>query len=144
MILFRCFGLAMLLLMGCKSTEPMLREHPLRIEYGSFGGFAGSYTMYTAVPDGQVWKQDRHQGDHNSMAPIDEAVLQQAVAILRELRKAKYAIHQPGNMTYFVRLFEGQDVDDYELVWGNEDPDPRAKILYQSLVQLAIEQTYTR
>lgn len=121
---------------SCKSTGPMTSESPTRIEVGSFGGFAGSYTSITFVPDGQVWKQARHKGEMETMTSVPKDVVMQAIQNINQLRKSKYQINQPGNMTYFIRLHKnGQET--YELLWGGESPDERVSIIYKSLTSLA-------
>jgi len=60
--------LVFLLIQSCKTVEPMTIEHAHRIEYGSFGGFAGSYTEHKVVPDGHAWRQERLKGPSNRSA----------------------------------------------------------------------------
>ena len=122
----------------------MLVTHADRLEFGSFGGFAGAYTEFKVVPDGQVWKQSRHNGTLIPIASIDKAVLSQFTGIMKDFEDKKYAVNNPGNMTYFIRLIKkGQE--PYELIWGGgEKVDHRLKSVYKTLVKLCKEENPVR
>lgn len=142
MIRTAIYGLLIIFLYGtygCKSQEPMMISHPDRIEFGSFGGFAGSYTEYKVVPDGHAWKQERHKGDIINLQQIDPSVIEQMTSLLSQSKSSGYAINNPGNMTYFIRLCQ-DGAPPYELIWGGgEIVDEKIKSIHRSLTKLCKE-----
>lgn len=126
-----------LLLIQCKSTKDLDQADPFVISFGSFGGFAGSFTEYLIFHNGQVNKRSRLNGPLTEMAPVNKEVYDESLEILDNLQREHIVLDDPGNMSYFIKVFRNNE-SIYELVWSNPDlPDFRSvKSLYDRLNNL--------
>ena len=126
--------IALIAAFACKSTIPPDPNHLDKISFGSYGGFAGSYTEYVVLPNGKSYVKKSLRGEYSELGSLKKRDINQFNEILQNLKSEKYSISDPGNMTYFVRVHE-HGKEPYELLWGgsNQTCDQRVVILHKSM-----------
>ena len=122
---------------ACASTHSLSPDRVQNLAFGSFGGFAGSYTEYTISAGGSVYRRSKFQGRKQEMGPLDVREVNQIIHLLGMLHSDGYAINDPGNQTYFIRI-NWKGMPQYELIWGgaNVKEDPGLLILYNNLLKM--------
>ncbi len=130
--------ISLLLMVACKPTALLTPDNSNKICYGSYGGFAGLYTEYVLLPDGELYRKDGINAEYQKLSPIDREVSAQMFSILEDMRREYQPLDEPGNMSYFVR-YESEDSDTLAWTWGgsNSRPDSRLRILHQNLNRLS-------
>jgi hypothetical protein len=124
--------------LSCKSTQPLGPEQPDKISYGSYGGFAGAYQEFVLLKDGSVYEKAKFKEEYSLMESISTEATGQFFNLMSGFSSTMPEIHQPGNMTYFIR-FGAKGMDSKEWVWGgpNAQPPQSIKILHRNLMSLS-------
>jgi len=127
-----CFGL---LLGQCKSTRYTTDNLPEKqLLFGSGGGFAGAYTTYILLENGQCFRL-RQPGDQMEALPnLGRSATKKLWAEADALAMKDYAYNNPGNMSYYLEI--KQDSTRNRLTWSDMAPVERQDILdfYQKLM----------
>ncbi len=127
---------------SCKSTESLSMEKDQKITIGSFGGFAGAFKEYTIHSDGLLSLRSRNNGNVKPLSKLEQTTVTQFFSILTELNEDATAIYNPGNMTYFIKLYKG-DNEVVEWVWGGgEEPMNQIQSIYRTLTKLCKSQEH--
>ena len=133
-----------ILLMGilvwcsCKTTQKLTPAELTKIQYGSYGGFAGAYTEYVLLKDGSVYSKFKINDDFSMNQSLSKENTDQIFKILDRLATEEAPIEDPGNMTYFIK-YSSKDKPTIEWTWGgtNTKPTTTLKILYRNLTTLS-------
>ena len=127
---------------SCKSTESMPTDNSTIISIGSFGGFAGTYKEYTIKPNGLLSIKTNVDSEEKQLSKLEEKTVTQLSAVLEELSRNVETTYNPGNMTYFVKFYNG-DQDPVEWVWGGgEQTNSRVQAMYRILSKLCKTQEH--
>jgi len=110
------FGLA---IMSCSSGKKWSAKVSPPIVFGSFGGFAGSYSEYTLHDNGDVHYRSALKGEHSVIENIDETTLSQLFQSIETLELYELEVSDPGNMTYFLKF--NYKNEGHELQWGGNN-----------------------
>lgn len=92
---------------------------PKQLHFGSGGGFAGVFTSYLLLENGQFFRKDALNG---TFEPLDRVKKTQAKALFRQWETAQLAkldFDHPGNLYHFVTMMTGDTT--YRLSWGAMD-----------------------
>lgn len=111
------FLVAMLLCLSTACKKHTIDDLPAtQLRFGSGGGFAGAYTEYLLLENGQCFKKESLNGTYKS---IGKAKKTAAKALFSQWESAKLDtmdFKHPGNLYYFVAMeVEGQT---HRLSWG--------------------------
>lgn len=108
-----------------------------RLEWGEGGGFAGTFTTYVLLKNGQIFKDVSMNPGWNEVMVISS---KEAMKLFKEFKREKLDqinLHENGNMTYFLRL-KGK-TSNSEITWGTEStPAPAAFAFFTKLNCLAV------
>lgn len=121
----------LLVLAGCKtySTEALPET---RLYFGSGGGFAGTFTEYMLLENGQFFKRESQQAEFTALPKVKR---RQAKLLFSNWTKEKMSeqdFQHPGNLYHFVRM-EDKGLK-HRLSWGaSNHPTPASiKEFYSS------------
>ncbi|MBX2874163.1 MAG: hypothetical protein KTR30_18740 [Saprospiraceae bacterium] len=121
----------LLLLAGCKtySTDEL---PDTRLYFGSGGGFAGAYTEYMLLENGQLFKRESQQGTFVVLPKAKRSQAKALFASWTEQKMEEQDFQHPGNLYHFVRMEKG--AQSHRLSWGSSShPTPDAvKSFYAS------------
>ena len=134
---------AITLLPACKTQASLTPDHPVKVVFGEYGGFAGSYKETAILPDGSIFLKDRFNAEFRKGKNLDDSQVDQILQTLAMLKEYEYSISDPGNMTYYIKWFN-QDEEIYELSWGGSSDRPSAMVrqLFKNLKALCKEETF--
>ena len=110
---------------SCKVIEKV--EPPITPNFfimGSGGGVSGTYTTYKIHNNGRIeqWDALVESYDYFKQIPLDSASA--CLKALDALDILHYSFDAPGNMTYFIEVHEGEDIN--LIKWG-EPENPISK-----------------
>ena len=124
-------GVIALLFFSCKSVKRVSYDE--KIIFGSYGGFAGSYDEFTLYGSGSVEYKQSIKSKPNVIKSIDRKTAKQLFRSIHDLNIRDMDIHDPGNMTYFLRFsYKGKE---HELKWGGSETVPSSLKDYFSLLR---------
>lgn len=131
-------ALILLIFLSCKSTKTLGPDQSDKITYGSYGGFAGAYEEYALLKDGSVYEKMKFKEEYSLIQSISAESTAQFFKLMSEFSTSLPQIHQPANMTYFIR-FQSSGRDTTEWVWSgsNAQPPQSIKILHRNLMSLS-------
>lgn len=121
------------LIASCSSTGKLAADSmEKRLVFGNGGGFTGIYTAYELRGDGQVYALL----PDNSQRLVKRIKKKQTHAIFIEaekLRTTQPDFNHPGNLTWFIKLFSGNEQTEFK--WGDSNVSVPAEIteLYNRL-----------
>lgn len=125
--------LAMLLWFGAGCKKHTIDDLPAtQLHFGSGGGFAGAYTDYLLLENGQCFKKESLNGSYQSIGKVKKP---EAKALFNQWETSKLAemsFKHPGNLYYFVAMeVEGQT---HRLTWGASgySADDQLKAFYKA------------
>ena len=125
--------LAMLLCLSTSCKKHTIDDLPAtQLHFGSGGGFAGAYTEYLLLENGQCFKKESLNGDYQAIGKTKKS---EAKALFSQWETAKLAemdFKHPGNLYYFVAMdVEGQT---HRLTWGasGHSADDQLKAFYKA------------
>lgn len=116
------FFALLLLLAGCKTYSTS--ELPdTRLYFGSGGGFAGTFTEYLLLENGQFFKRDSQKAEFVALQKVKRSQAKALFSDWAEQKMSEQDFQHPGNLYHFVRMEEkGQD---HRLSWGSSSyPTP--------------------
>ena len=133
-ILFVCI----LVWCSCKTTEKLTPTELTKIQYGSYGGFAGAFSEYVLLTDGSVYSKFKINEEYSMNHTLSKENTDQLFNILNRLAAEEDPINDPGNMTYFIK-YSSKDNPIIEWTWGGTTlkPSTTLKILYRNLTTLS-------
>ena len=118
--------LLFLVCVSCSTGKKWSAKISSPIVFGSFGGFAGSYTESSLYDNGDVHYKSSVKGEHRVIKNIDEKTLAQLFQSVETLELYKMKISDPGNMTYFLKFTYNDD--DHHLQWGGGNQEVPNKL----------------
>ncbi len=128
----------LLVLISCKtySTEKL---PDTQLYFGSGGGFAGTFTEYMLLENGQFFKRESQQGAFIALPKVKRS---QAKLIFLDWTKQKMSeqdFQHPGNLYHFVRMEDkGQK---HRLSWGSSShPTPESIKQFYAACQALVPQ----
>lgn len=140
MRLILVFGLITLLLpVSCHRNVPYAPDHPVRIAFGSYGGFAGTYKEFVLLPNGQLFVRKRLRAQFDELQSLDPAITKQLFTVVRNFRKQGMVQEGSGNLTNFISF---EEIGHPPLQWSWEsgtDVDDRIRRLFRNLNVLCKE-----
>lgn len=133
------FLLLAVIFSACKGTKYTPANLPEKqLAFGDGGGFAGAYTEYLLLENGQLFVQKGLGGERTEIPSAKKrtakSVFKRATALLTD----STAVNYPGNMYYFLqRKDSGVDV---RMTWGapGYEVPPQVKALYDELTRLPV------
>ena len=116
------FFLVLLLLAGCKTYS--IEELPeTRLYFGSGGGFAGSFTEYLLLENGQFFKRESQKGDFVALPKVKRSQAKTLFSSWVVNKLGEQDFQHPGNLYHFVRMEE--EGKSHRLSWGSSShPTP--------------------
>lgn len=103
---------------SCKTYE-LDDLPPSQLHFGSGGGFAGAFTSYLLLENGQFFRKD---GLNGTFEPLDKVKKTEAKALFQQWETAQLAkqdFDHPGNLYHFVTMMTKDTT--YHLSWGAMD-----------------------
>jgi hypothetical protein len=126
-----------LVLWQCKRNTYSSTNFPAdRLAFGSGGGFAGTFTTYNLLPNGQLFRTDGIAGDTVPVAAAKRHTTKKLFTRFEELKLADLDFDFPGNRYFFISRFTAEG--SHKITWGDpEQPVPEAvQNLYHELKAL--------
>lgn len=123
---------------ACKSQVYSADQLPdQQLLFGSGGGFTGEVTEYILLENGQIFKKSSLKNSMTEIGHIKKRVAKKLLKEVAGLQLEKTAIRQPGNMSYFVCLKNGNT--EYRSVWGspNYQVDSTLEVVHKKLMAAA-------
>ncbi len=125
-------------LFSCKTEKYSASNLPeIRLSFGNGGGFAGAYTEYILLENGQIFKQEGIRGSMEEFGKIKKS---KAKKIFQQLEEAEFPTLKrdaPGNMYRFMSC--QTSTSSNKVTWGSHekvDLDDKLDSLYQECMKL--------
>ena len=122
--------------MKCKSSKVDTPEQTTekKLYFGSGGGFAGTYTEYALLENGQFFGRLTTKQPWQEFDPIPQEKTTEYFNLVDELRLKKMEFNTPGNWSHYLILEEG-DQPPHKIQWCAEakPEDDRVIAFYKSL-----------
>lgn len=133
-------SLLTLLIAGCRQqahTASTVSDRELI--FGNGGGFSGQVITYTLQENGRLLMQNSRTKESKALKHISEKEAHALINQAAKLEMGKLSFNHPGNMSYFIRLKDKEQVQ--EITWGSTDQKPPAAIeaFYQQLQNLTAQ-----
>ena len=135
------FLLISVFIISCITPNSVASDNlDMYLSFGTFGGFAGSYSECRIYPNGTVYHFPRINSRPNKKESLTEENFIQFKEILHSLANDKKTLSEPGNLNHFIRYHE-DGVDKYEFLWeeGRSNPSQRVTDLFSVLNHLCSE-----
>lgn len=126
----------LILSLGACKTHTLQQLPETRLYFGNGGGFAGAYTEYMLLENGQLFQRESLQGAFVALSKVKRSQAKALFKAWTEQQLDKQNFHHPGNLYRFLRMEEGQEV--HRITWGASDPPtpPQLKAFYKSCLAL--------
>ena len=127
--------------MKCKSSKEYTPEtfEDKKLYFGSGGGFAGTYTEYLLLENGQFFgrkistlKTDNI--DWQEFDPIPQKQTKEYFETVDELGLKKTTFNTPGNWSYYLKIEDGEMANKIQWCMEAKPTDDRIISFYESLV----------
>lgn len=122
---------------ACKGTQYTPANLPeQQLAFGDGGGFAGAYTEYLLLENGQLFVQKGLSGERMEISATKKSTAKAMFKQATNLLTDSMAFNYPGNVYYFLqRKDTGLDV---RVTWGapGYEVNGDVKALYEKLVKL--------
>ncbi len=131
------FFLTLLSLFACKTQKYTPTDFVGdQITFGSGGGIAGSYTFYTLLENGQLFKKGGKEGQYTEVTQVDKQTAKRLFDNYKVLDLANVNYDEPDNMSYFIEYKSEKGV--HRIVYGGaaKGLKAEAKLFYQFLNEL--------
>ena len=122
---------------ACKTTQYTPNDFKGdQIMFGSGGGITGSYTYYTLLENGQLFKNGKQKGQYTELKKISRDQVNQLFDNYKVLDLANVNYDEPDNMSYFIEYKTEEKV--HRIVYGGaaKGLKTEAKLFYQFLNEL--------
>lgn len=108
------------LFITCKSSEVTSPEvyDKRKITFGSGGGFAGRYTEYSLLENGQLFGRPTQTATWQSMDTLQKNQVKQYFKQIDQLNLRKVDFNQPGNWSYYIIIEDHQKL--HKIQWCAE------------------------
>lgn len=132
LLLVACF------LFACNNKTYTPADLPdTQLHFGSGGGFAGTYTSYLLLENGQLFKKEGIKG--GQFQTVEGITKKEAKPFFEQVEAFELAtkkIDYPGNMTYFIEQITPDG--NYKITWGGGEYtiDPKIHEFFTSLQKL--------
>lgn len=113
-----------------KVVDPMMHEgRQVTLSHG--GGFAGTYTTYTLLDNGQLFKVTADA--HEEQAPLSKDVTDQIFSNYEVLGLGEDKVESYGNLNYSITMKSGKG--EHKLIWekGQADSD-KLQLFYRNVM----------
>lgn len=124
--------LTMIIVNSCRSTKSNIRQDD-KIVFGYYGGFAGSYDEFTLYGSGTIEHRKSLKASPNLIKGVEKKTAKQLLRSVEDLKIYDMEIHDPGNMTYFLKFIHLEK--EHELKWGGGEEVPASLKDYFSLLR---------
>jgi hypothetical protein len=129
------YALLLLLLSACAKQYKQPEKTMTRIEFGSGGGFTGAVSTFTLLENGQVFQQVTKNSEYLKFGKIKTKASKTLFEKTKTLAAKHIALQETGNITYFVRCYEGEK-NTLDISFGNPSKaSAEAETLYKSLAE---------
>ncbi len=132
------FSLLISLTFSCKTQQTFTPEtyEGKKLTFGSEGGFAGTTSEHYIYENGQVFRYRSRKGSTHELGRIDQAVVDQLFHNYNVLGIANYDLNDPGDLTYFIKMQDGDQMNAVK--WGgrNEETPPIVLQYFKTLGQI--------
>lgn len=128
----------LVILAGCKtySTDELPAT---RLYFGSGGGFAGAFTEYMLLENGQLFRRASQQGAFQVLPKVKRSQAKSLFSTWVEQKMSEKDFLHPGNLYYFVRM--EKDGQKHRLSWGSSShPTPAGIKQFYASCQALIPQ----
>ena len=128
-------------LTNCKTNKYTPADYPkAQISFGSGGGFAGTYSTYILLENGQLFKKGKEKGEYIAMGRKSANQVNQLFKNYHLLGLDQVQYDEPDNMSYYIGYKEGGN--EHNITWGGlaKGLKPEVKLFYKLLTQLHQEQ----
>jgi hypothetical protein len=123
---------------SCRSQQKSVGTYTSRqLIFGSGGGFSGQVIEYILQENGQLSRSNSLSEENKVLGTLPQKEVQRYFEQAQQLKLSALNFKHPGNMYYFIRLKEGENVQ--EVVWGDADHQVPTQVqdLYQTLENAA-------
>ncbi len=129
--------LSLLSLVACKSKQYVLADYEgLVLGFGNGGGFTGAMDYYKLLENGQLFRSTDGE-NYNEVQSFDKDTAVQMFSNFETLGLNNMRINDPGNMTFFVSMGQGDRVQKLSWGGGMQTPDAGLRQYYTTLIKLA-------
>lgn len=101
---------------------------PLRYAVGRGGGFTGDYQEYILQENGKVFKYDFNYDREVFTKQLSPEELTYFMKRINSLDLDGISIYEPGNMTYYIEIREGE-LSINKIVWGHGNYYPPKELV---------------
>lgn len=134
-----------LVLIHCKNKEQLTESNPkevikkdnsLKYCVGKGGGFTGAYEEFILYENGKVYKRDFVYERDVYLKQLPEAELNYFLEKINEFGFEGMDINQPGNMSYYFKLKQGEQTIN-TIIWGANAyyPDKKLEAFHKELFE---------
>lgn len=131
------------LINGCKNSATITERigdvlegesELIRYAVGKGGGFTGDYQEYILAEDGKVYKRDFNYDREVFTKQLSEEDLQYFLGRINQLDLDGISIFEPGNMSYYIEIREGE-LSLNKILWGNNTyyPPKELEVFHEEL-----------
>lgn len=128
--------MSLLTIMSCKTQKYTLADYEGQVlGFGNGGGFTGAFTYFKLLDNGQLF-HSKDGNNYTEIAGIDKDTAAQMFENFSTFGFENMRINDPGNMTYFVTMGQGERVQKIAWGGGKLEPEPVLKQYYTTLISL--------
>ena len=124
----------------CKTTTYTPDDYPAgQIQFGSGGGFAGTYHHFYLFENGELYKNSTTDKTYQKVKKVKKSQVTQIFNNYELLGLKNYKLNDPGNISYYIH-FKNKGLD-HKIQWGgnNEQVDKNVETIYNILTGLSKE-----
>lgn len=127
--------------MKCKSSKEFTPEtfQDRKLLFGAGGGFAGTYTEYLLLENGQFFGRLRRNNEWQEYEPIPKKETKQYFTQIDELGLKQTDFDRPGNWSYYLTIEDGQMENKIQWCMEAKPQDDRIISFHKSLMELTKE-----
>lgn len=94
-----------------------------KITFSEGGGFTGSYTTYTLLENGQLFKSQGAVTEYKEISSVDQTVTDQIFATYNNLKLDKRSDSDVGNWTFTIEMQDKKK--NHKLSWAKSDENAK-------------------
>lgn len=124
--------------MNCKSSKEYTPDtfEDRKLYFGSGGGFAGTYTEYLLLENGQFFGRMTKNPEWQEFDPIPKKQTKEYFDQIKDLDLTKTKFNTPGNWSYYLTIEDGEMNNKIQWCMEAKPHDDRIVSFYKSLVTL--------
>ena len=110
-----------LITFSCKTNEVIAPEdfEGSRLILSHGGGFAGTYTIYCLLENGQLFKNSKDFEARNPVRGLEKTTTEQIFSNYEVLGLGKEKVQSYGNLNYSITMINEKG-EEHKLIWGKD------------------------